>query len=288
MEDRIIQFGNTSDEIVADFVFKRSDISFDDADYLSNEINLLNLIQYKLPKKTVLKVFYILIRKSIAHENGLETVEKSVALFRQIISHMIFKEEDTDNYVAMLLNSINSKDFKLETLKQYIENELGEVGKSAVLISEKVGLVGGLTGTLTGGLVNGMTGGLASGMTGGLLGENVARGSLVGQIGTKPIPHMIRVRTGEKIYITKTDFRIGKSKLKTDYSLENNMAISRLHCTIEQKDGINYIVDNNSTNHTFVDGIQIEPGVPILLKNKSKIKLGDEEFIFYLRKSDRY
>ena len=114
----------------------------------------------------------------------------------------------------------------------------------------------------------------------------VTMGNLVGQLGTKPVPHLIRKKTGETINITKSEFAIGKSHTKADYAIENNTAISRVHCIIVQRDGVNYIKDNNSTNHTFVDGVELQPGKEMLLKNKMKIQLGDEEFTFLLRKGE--
>ncbi len=109
---------------------------------------------------------------------------------------------------------------------------------------------------------------------------------ITGQIGTKPIPHLVRKNTGEIINITKPEFSIGKSKTKADYAIENNTAISRVHCIVVQKDGVNYIKDNGSTNHTFINGIQLEPGKEVLLKNKTIIRMGDEEFTFLLRKGE--
>lgn len=111
-------------------------------------------------------------------------------------------------------------------------------------------------------------------------------GNLVGQLGTKPVPHLVRKKTGETINITKSEFTIGKSHTKADYAIDNNTAISRVHCIIVQRDGVNYIKDNNSTNHTFVDGVELQPGKEMLLKNKMTIQLGDEEFTFLLRKGE--
>ncbi len=111
-------------------------------------------------------------------------------------------------------------------------------------------------------------------------------GNLVGQMGSKPIPHIVRKKTGEVINITKTEFSIGKSKTKADYAIEDNTAISRVHCIIVQKDGVNYIKDNNSTNHTYLNGVELAPGKEQLLKNKTLIQMGDEEFTFFLRKSE--
>ena len=81
-------------------------------------------------------------------------------------------------------------------------------------------------------------------------------GNLMGQLGgARPIPHFVRKSTGEIINITKPEFIIGKSKTKADYAIENNSAISREHCIVIQRDGVNYIKDNNSTNHTYVNGV---------------------------------
>ncbi len=114
----------------------------------------------------------------------------------------------------------------------------------------------------------------------------VTMGNLVGQLGTKPVPHLVRKKTGETINITKSEFAIGKSHTKADYAIENNAAISRVHCIIVQRDGVNYIKDNNSTNHTYIDGVELQPGKELLLKNKMTIQLGDEEFTFLLRKGE--
>ena len=112
-------------------------------------------------------------------------------------------------------------------------------------------------------------------------------GGLMGQLGgARPIPHLIRKKTGEVINITKPEFVIGKSKTKADYAIENNSAISREHCTVIQRDGVNYIKDDNSTNHTYVNGVELQPGKEVLLKHKTEIRMGDEEFTFLLRKGE--
>ena len=109
-------------------------------------------------------------------------------------------------------------------------------------------------------------------------------GGLAGQLGEKPIPHLIRKKTGEVINITKPEFAIGKSQSNADYTIEENPAISRVHCIIVQKNGVNYIKDNNSTNHTYINDEELEPGKEVLLKHKTVIRMGDEEFTFLLRK----
>jgi hypothetical protein len=102
----------------------------------------------------------------------------------------------------------------------------------------------------------------------------------------KPEPHFIRTKTQEKIFFTHPDFKIGKSNSQADFTIKENTAVSRVHAIIAQKNGVNYIVDNNSTNGTYVDGEKIEPGKEVLLKNGTVVWMGGEEFIFKLRRED--
>ncbi len=96
-------------------------------------------------------------------------------------------------------------------------------------------------------------------------------------------PYIIRVNTEERIMITKATFKIGKATRGVDYTVSGNGAVSRQHAAIIQKDGVCYIKDNKSTNHTYVNGRLVEEGAEEILTHESTIKLGDEEFIFKLR-----
>lgn len=110
-----------------------------------------------------------------------------------------------------------------------------------------------------------------------------AAGILKGAAVPKANPYLIRVNTDERIMITKQNFKIGKASMGVDYTVKGNSAVSRVHAIITNKDGIYYVKDNKSTNHTFVNGKAIEDGENELLTHDSKIVLGDEEFIFKLR-----
>ena len=68
-----------------------------------------------------------------------------------------------------------------------------------------------------------------------------------------------------------------------DYTVQGNGAVSRVHAIITSKDGVYYIKDNKSTNHTYVNGKILDEGDEELLTHDSKIMLGNEEFIFKLR-----
>ena len=81
----------------------------------------------------------------------------------------------------------------------------------------------------------------------------------------------------------KVVFKIGKATRGVDYTVDGNGAISRQHAIITQKDGVCYIKDNKSTNHTYVNGRQLDEGIEEILTHDSMIKLGDEEFMFKIR-----
>ena len=111
-----------------------------------------------------------------------------------------------------------------------------------------------------------------------------ATGLLKGNVNVPKVnPYLIRVNTDERIMITKQNFKLGKASMGVDYSVKGNGAVSRVHAVITNKDGIYYIRDNKSTNHTFVNGKTLEDGENELLTQDCKIVLGDEEFIFKLR-----
>ena len=80
----------------------------------------------------------------------------------------------------------------------------------------------------------------------------------------------------------KDELKIGKSQLHADYTLAENPAISRVHCILRKENGVTFIEDNNSTNGTYVDGQRLVPGNKQFLKAGSIVKMGDEEFTFFL------
>lgn len=99
----------------------------------------------------------------------------------------------------------------------------------------------------------------------------------------KANPYLIRVNTDERIMLNKATFKIGKATRGVDYTISGNGAVSRQHAVIIQKNGVCYIKDNKSTNHTYVNGKIIAEGAEEILTHDSVIKLGDEEFQFKLK-----
>ena len=100
--------------------------------------------------------------------------------------------------------------------------------------------------------------------------------------------YLIRKRTDEAIKIDSDIFKIGKEKKYVDYCIENNATVSRSHADILRKENRCYIIDNNSTNHTFIDGEIIPSGKEILHEDGAEIMFGNEKFIFRCRPKDQY
>ena len=96
---------------------------------------------------------------------------------------------------------------------------------------------------------------------------------------------LLRLKNNEKIYLGKNVFKIGTDKKIVDYYISDNNAVSRTHADIVSKEDAYFIIDNNSTNHTYLNEHMIKSLSEMKLQDKSRIRLANEEFIFYL--SDR-
>lgn len=93
-------------------------------------------------------------------------------------------------------------------------------------------------------------------------------------------PYLIRRRNNERIPINKPAFRIGKEKSYVDYFIGDNSAISRSHANIINREGKYFIVDTNSTNHTYINGVMIQSNVEMELAHGMNLRLANEEFEF--------
>lgn len=93
-------------------------------------------------------------------------------------------------------------------------------------------------------------------------------------------PYLIRKKNNETIPIDKNEYRLGKERSFVDYFIGDNTAISRSHACIVYHDNEYFIMDTNSTNHTFVNDIMIQSNVETKLESGTKIRLADEEFEF--------
>lgn len=96
------------------------------------------------------------------------------------------------------------------------------------------------------------------------------------------IPYLVRVKTNERINLNKPVFRVGKERTYVDYFVGDNASVSRSHANFITKEGTYYVVDTNSTNHTYVNGAMIQSNVETALSHGDKVRLANEEFEFKL------
>lgn len=102
--------------------------------------------------------------------------------------------------------------------------------------------------------------------------------------GVKPkvvYPYLIRESTQERVEVNKDMFIIGKGK-SSDYVVVGNNAVSRSHVTVITREGHYYISDNHSTNHTYINGEQIEPDREYEVTSGTKLVLGNEVFKIFI------
>ena len=94
-------------------------------------------------------------------------------------------------------------------------------------------------------------------------------------------PHgmvIMRMRTEEEFLVGKDEYLMGKERVRVDYCITANPAVSRAHAKLTRKDGKLYIEDLNATNGTYVNGERIRAGVKIPLEVGDRFRLADEEF----------
>ena len=95
-------------------------------------------------------------------------------------------------------------------------------------------------------------------------------------------PHLIRKKNNEKISLNKPVFRVGKERSYVDYFIGDNTAISRSHANFITREGEYFVIDTNSTNHTFVNGTMIQSNVETAITHGDTIRLANEDFEFRL------
>lgn len=95
-------------------------------------------------------------------------------------------------------------------------------------------------------------------------------------------PHLIRRRNNERIPISQDVFRLGRNQDFNDYVVLGNEFVGNTHCHILIRGEEYFIVDDNSKNHTFVNGVMVMPGTEVKLVHGQTVTLADEEFEFRL------
>lgn len=113
-------------------------------------------------------------------------------------------------------------------------------------------------------------------------GATVIMGAGMGSTEPQIHPHLIRRRNKERIPISQNLFRLGRNQDFNDYVVLGNDFVGNTHCHILVRGEEYFVVDDNSKNHTFVNGVMVMPGTEVKLMHGQTVTLADEEFEFRL------
>jgi pSer/pThr/pTyr-binding forkhead associated (FHA) protein len=91
---------------------------------------------------------------------------------------------------------------------------------------------------------------------------------------------LTRTKNGERVTISKDQFKIGRERSRVDFCISDNTAVGRLHAIIVSRGGSTYVVDQNSTNCTFVNNVRATANQEVRLNNGDKVTFADEEFTY--------
>ena len=90
-------------------------------------------------------------------------------------------------------------------------------------------------------------------------------------------PELICEATGEVVLLTKFPFYIGSASEYADF-VPAAEGVSRIHCCISKKENRYYLSDLNSTNGTYLNGKEVNPGQERLLSANDGIRICSQEF----------
>lgn len=91
---------------------------------------------------------------------------------------------------------------------------------------------------------------------------------------------LIRVNTHERFFVNKPKIVIGRDMNGLDCNIHDNTAVGHEHAYIITRGGEYFIIDNNSTNHTYVNKIMLLGSEEKRISDGDKILIADEEFEF--------
>lgn len=98
-----------------------------------------------------------------------------------------------------------------------------------------------------------------------------------------PTAYLVHKNSGERVLIAKSYFALGSKAEGSDYQITGNPAVSRKHAAIVNENGVFFLQDLESMNHSYVNDHQLPSGEKSVLRDRDVIRLANEEFVFELR-----
>lgn len=95
--------------------------------------------------------------------------------------------------------------------------------------------------------------------------------------------YLIYEKNKEVINLPAPELTLGRSGDKSNYVIRDNSTVGRCHATIKCDGNNGSIVDNMSTNGTFINGHRLEKNKEYELKDNDRIMLSNEVFTFHVR-----
>ncbi len=113
--------------------------------------------------------------------------------------------------------------------------------------------------------------------------QNVGNGQYINQVPVNNQANMsclrlVGVHIPFSISLAKQKMVIGKNVAAVDIAINFSKLVSRKHCTIYNSQGKYFIVDEGSSNGTFVNGIRLARGRKIPIQRGDMLRIGDIDF----------
>ena len=93
----------------------------------------------------------------------------------------------------------------------------------------------------------------------------------------RPQCMLTRTSTGDKLGFDSLPVTLGRGSA-ADVRIAGNPYIGRVHMRLLERDGEFYIEDLRSSNHTYLNGVQLLPEEPTMIQDGDTISLAREEF----------
>lgn len=108
--------------------------------------------------------------------------------------------------------------------------------------------------------------------------------TILGEPAEPPLPraYLTRTKTGDKVEVTGTVFRIGKEIGQVNYCITDNSAVSRSHAEILLEGQTYFLRDLGSTNKTYLNNCVLAPNDKQPLADGASLRLANETFTFTL------
>lgn len=186
--------------------------------------------------------------------------------FKNVLFSSQFDLEETGDYVSRLITFLNPKTYTLSNFIEELQNMLEKTGEDMNGSEPVKSEISDEKKDIQEPEISGQTV------------EPKESGEPESESGT--VPFLIRSKTSRKIWITKDEFLIGSEQDSVDCWIDDNQAVSRKHAKIVRHGKEYFVVDNDSRNHTYLNGVFVESGEEHYVPHGAMLRFADEDFEF--------